>query len=262
MNSGLNKIRPSRKDYSLLHTYGSTSWAGLPDSFSIYDGRTIPNQDENDTRFPFTIPALPNGCTGEAGAFETGLQDGVLYNPQDLYMATPPGNPYTGRDMRAMLQTLIERGVKDANGNLSPKRLAYFNCYGAGAIDDFDACRIGLFINQNEKRGVYIGSYWEWSSNPPAAQLFVPTYSTNAPLHCYLATGWTADGLEVIPWLGGTLGDKGKFYVSREIFNRLMQMPWTGCYTITKQPSNTPVPIGAQAWIDHLTYYIRAIFHA
>jgi len=257
--SGLLKVYPRRKDYSLIPTFGATT-DGLPDTFSVYGNQPIPNQNENDTRFPFLIPPLPEGCTGEAGAFESGIQDGTLYNPQDLYLATPPGNPYAGRDMRAMLQTLIDRGVKDASGNLSPKRLAYFNCYGAGAIDDFDAARVGIWINQSEKRGVYIGSYWPWGDMPPAANLYVPMYSTTYPLHCYIATGWTPDGLEIIPWIGQHVGDSGKFYVSREIFNSLMAMPYTGAFTITKQPSNAPIPVGYQAIIDHLTYLIRHLF--
>lgn len=261
MKSGLLQIRPDTRDYHFLKTFGATSAAGLPDSFSIYDGRAIPNQNQNDARFPFTIPALPEGCTGESGAFETGIQDGVLYNPQDLYLATPPGDAYSGRDIRQMLQTLISRGVKDANGNLSPKRLAYFNVYGAGAIDDFDSARIAVWINQDEKRGVYIGSYWGWGDSPPTADLYVPDYSTSDPLHCYIATGWTPDGLEIIPWIGESTGNLGKFYISRDIFNHLMEMPWTGCFTITKQPSSTPVPIGYTAIIDHLTYFIRSRFH-
>lgn len=259
MKSGLNRLYPKRKDYSLLPTFGATN-QGLPDSYSVYDGRTIPNQNENDTRFPFLIPPLPEGCTGEAGAFESGLQDGTLYNPQDLYLNTPPGDAYSGRDLRAMLQTLIDRGVKDANGNLSPKRLVYFNCYGSGAIDDFDAARIGLWVNQNEKRGVYIGSYWPWSDSPPSADLYVPFYTTTYPLHCYIATGWNQDGLEIIPWLGHQVGSNGKFYISREIFNNLMAMPYTGCFTITKQPSNTPIPVGWQAVTDHLIYLVQHLF--
>lgn len=259
--TGLLPIKPDRRDFSLLHSYGSTS-QGLPDTFSVYSGQAIPDQNVNDTRFPFLIPPLPEGCTGEAGAFESGIQDGTLYNPQDLYLNTPPGDAYSGRDLRTMLQTLITRGVKDANGNLSPKRLAYFNCYGAGAIDDFDAVRIGLYINQSEKRGVYIGSYWPWGENPPAANLYVPMYSTAYPLHCYIATGWTEDGLEIIPWLGENRGNKGVFYISRGIFNSLMAMPYTGCFTITRQPSSTPVPIGMQAVIDNLVYYIRHLWDA
>lgn len=262
MKSGLTHIRPDTRDYSLLPTYGAlgTGAEGLPESFSIYDGRTIPNQDQADTRFPFTIPPLPVGCTGESGAFESGIQDGALYNPQDLFLATPPGDAYAGRDIRQMLQTLISRGVKDANGNLSPKRLAYLNCYGSGKIDDFDAARIGIWINQAEKRGIYIGSRWAWGDTPPAAQLYVPQYSSSDPLHCYIATGWTPDGLEVIPWIGESVGNKGVFYLSRQIYNSLMAMPYTGAFTITKLPSSTPIPVGYQAVIDHLIYYIKERF--
>lgn len=266
MKSGLLRINPHRKDWSLLHTFGALEApTGLPDNFSLYNGQIIPNQEQNDTRFPFLIPPLPEGCTGESGAFETGLQDGVIYNPQDLYLATPPGDPYSGRDMRDMLNTLINRGVKDANGNLSPKRVAYFNCYGSGAIDDTDAVRIALFINQWEKRGVYIGSQWCWGDAPPAAFLYAPTLSAGNPLHCYIATGWMTFGgdvyLEIIPWLGMASGEQGRFYVKREYYNQLMATPYSGAFTITKVLGVSPVPIGVQAYVDHLVYYIRSLFH-
>lgn len=266
MKSGLTTIQPHSTDYSLLHTFGaiSTGPEGLPANFSNYDGEAIPDQDQNDTRFPFLIPPLPEGCTGEAGAFDTGLQDGVLYNPQDLYLNTPPGDG-GGRDMRSMLSVLINRGVKDAQGNLSPKRTAYFNCYGAGAIDDFDAARIALWINQYEKRNVYIGSYWYWGDMPPTTLTVPASFNTvGIPMHCYLATGWMTWGgqlyLEVIPWVGETLGEQGRFYMSRPLYNALMGQPGTAAFTITKTISQTPVPIGVQAIIDNLIYTIRQLF--
>lgn len=272
MKSGLNPVRPDTRDYSLLHTFGglTTEPAGLPDNFSLYAGQAIPNQNQPDSRFPFSVPSLPEGCTGESGAFETGMQDGVLYNPQDLYLATPPGDPYSGRDLRAMLGTLISRGVKDANGNLSPKRTAYFNCYGAGAIDDFDAARIALWINQWEKRGVYLGTYWYWG-DAPSTTLTVPSFNTSgATMHCYIATGWMTWGgtqyLEIIPWIGMDIGEKGRFWLSRDIYNKLMDQPYTGAMTVTKTLGTTPIPIGLTALADHAVYalnqFIRNLFSA
>ena len=82
------------------------------------------------------------------------------------------------------------RGNLKPDGSFGPKRLAYFNCYGAGAIDDFDAARIGTYINQRERRGVFVGSWWYFGSTfaaePPAPSFDI----REAALHCYLVTGW------------------------------------------------------------------------
>lgn len=268
MKSGLAKIKPDRKDYSLLHTFGATTTdpEGLPASFSIYDGQPIPNQNAIDTRFWPALPPMPEGCTGEAGAFVAGIQDNKLYNPQDLYLNTPPGGAQGGRDMRSMLQTLIDRGPRAADGTFGPKRTAYFNCYGAGKIDDFDAARIGLWINQYEKRSVFIGSYWYWNT-APLATLPLPSFNTaNIPLHCYIAVAWTtdADGTEyllVIPWVGMEAGNAGVFRLSRVLFNALMAQPNTGCFTETELGSTTPVPIGVLANWDHIVYSLTQFIH-
>ncbi len=259
MNSGLNKIKPDKRDFSILHSFGALAGDPtlLPDSFSIYDGRPIPDQDSLDTRFTPNIPPLFEGCTGETAAFDSGIQDGKLYNPQWIYQNTPPKDN-SGRDIRAALQFLIDNGPEQ-NGI---KRTAYFNVYAAGKIDDFDAARIALWINQNEKRGVWIGSTWFWGAGPPAANLYVPDYSqmSKFPLHCYLCTGWTPDGLEVIPWTGEQAGNVGRYNMSRDIFNNLMKLPWSGSFTITKVSGIQPIPIGYIAIIDHLTAFIRNLF--
>lgn len=266
MKSGLSKIRPDRRDYSLLHTFGGTT-AGLPDSFRVYDGRAIPNQDMPDTRFTPALPALFYGCTGETATFDAGIQDNDLYNPQDTYLHTPPYSTDQGRDIRTVFATLINRGPYTALNTPGPLRRAYFNCYGSGAIDDFDAARIGLWINQNERRGVWVGSYWypEFMS-PVNGILPLPSFNTaQATLHCWLIVGWTTINgvayLQGIPWIGENYGDKGIVYVSREIFNALMGQPYTAAYTITKVSSSAPVPIGVTAIIDHLVYFIKNLFH-
>lgn len=265
IQNGLSKIRPDHRDFSLLHTFGYTTTdpRGLPDSFSIYDGRVIPNQNEEDGRFNPALPPLLMGCTGETGAFECGIEDGKLYNPKELYDNTPPGG-VGGREVRAMLERLRTVGPQTADGTRGPRRTAYFNCYGAGPIDDFDAARIGLYINQQEKRGVYIGSWWYWGSRPDTT-LVLPSFDIKeASLHEYLATGWKSlgnmDYLEIIPWLGQEVGENGRFYLSRVLYNALMLQPYTAAYTITKLSGQTPIPIGFQAYIDHLIYFIRSLF--
>ncbi len=134
IKNGLNKISPDRRDLSIVHTFGATMFdvQGLPENFSIYDGRKIPNQNMLDDRFNPPLQALYLGCTAETGTFDAGIQDGELYNPDDMYANTSPGRYDTGRDMRKALKTLVTRGPRKGDGTFGPKRVAYFTCYGAG----------------------------------------------------------------------------------------------------------------------------------
>lgn len=274
MKSGLDKIYPHTADYSLLHSIKASPYGAvvpdpqsLPANFSIYDGRPIPNQDELDDRFTPALRPLPYGCTGESQTFIGGLEDDALYDPADLYFNTPPGTDGVGRDMRASLQTTIDRGYKALDGTLGEQRTAYFNCYGVGAIDDFDAVRIALWINQAERRPVTVGSWWYPEfAKPVNGSVPVPSFDTRqATLHNHIITGWRTldDGtveLESISWQGMNYGLNGLVYVSRVIYNALMGQPWTGAFTLTKATSLTPVPIGVTAIVDHLVYFVRQLF--
>lgn len=270
MKNGLNKVYPDSRDYSLLHSFGAlnTDTSGLPANFSIYGGQIIPNQDLPDMRFIPAVRPLPYGCTGESQTFIGGIEDNNTYAPDDLYDHTPPGVDGQGRDLRSSMKTTIDRGYKQPDGTIGNKRKAYFNCYGAGAIDDFDAVRIALWINQAEKRPVSVGSWWYPEfENPVNGSAQLPSFNTNyATLHNHMITGWRtlADGtieLEDISWQGMDYGQRGLVYFSRAIFNALMAQPYTGAYTVTKNDSTSPVPIGMTAYIDHLIYFIRNLFH-
>lgn len=286
MESGLDKIAPHRKDFSLVKTYGMVAGdaAGLPENFSIYDGRDIPNQNALDYRFTPPVKILPYGCVGETGSFDSGIQDGKVYRPDVPYLNTYPYSETVGRDMRVVMQALIDAELLvTQEGTKGPKRLAYFNCYGASKIDDFDAVRLALYVNQSEKRGVWVGSWWfpdfanhqEWQPDGTVTStpltdgiLAIPrNWSTNvAALHAHLVTGWrTINGvvyLESLSWQGMQYGDKGKVYFSRELYNALMKQPWTGAFTITKyKGADSPVPVGLQAIADHIAYFIRNLFN-
>ncbi len=270
IQSGLNKILPHRKDFSFLHSFGAIGYdiQTLPEDFTIYDGRPIPNQNAIDTRFTPGRRPIPYGCTGETQTFAAGLEDTDLYLPDDFYFATPPGTDGEGRDLRASLETTTSRGFMKVGGTIGNKRTAYFTCYGAGAIDDFDAARIAIYINQSEKRGVSVGSWWYEQEFGQPVNFILPTPSFNTQLgtlHNWLITGWKdINGepyLEVISWQGTEYGNNGIVYMSRAIFNALMAQPYTGAYTITKVTSQTPIPIGMQAYVDHLVAFIRQLFH-
>lgn len=267
LSPGLEKIKPDRRDYSILHTYGVTPFdaKGLPSHFSIYNNIPIPNQNDLDTRFsPPGIP-LPFGCTAETATFDASIQDGELYDPFYTYVNTPPGTMNTGRDMRLTLSALKNGFLRNNASVKGVPRKAYFNVYGTSKIDDYDAAKIAIWINQGEKRGVWIGTWWYWSTAPEGI-LQIPSFRiSEATLHCWLITGWTTingkEYLEGIPWIGKYFGDNGKVYVSREIYNALMGQPYTGAFTITKFAGNAPIPVGFAAIVDHLVYFLRSIFY-
>lgn len=269
IESGLNKIKPDRRDLSVVHTYGALyDEKGLPKGFSMYDGRKIPDQRTFDWRFTPPVRPLPMGCTAETGSFETGIADKEIYRPDLLYDNTAPYRDGEGRDIRVLLKTIIEKDtLVAADGTIGPRRKAYFNCYGSGKIDDFDAARLGLAINQHEPRGIYIGTHWypEFGSTKKDGIMPLPSFNTNeSSLHCWLGTGWDstykADYLEGISWQGDEYGKKGLHYIERAHYNALMQQPWTGAFTITKLGGDTPVPIGVQALIDHVVYWLLNLF--
>lgn len=262
IQGGLCKIAPHRTDYSLLHTFGATT-EGLPFSFSIYDGSTIPNQNDFDERFAPAVRPLSMGCTAETTTFIAGIEDGAVYRPDDFYFATPPGTDGQGRDLREALKTAQTVGFTRVDGVKGFKKGDYYNCYGAGEIDDFNAARIALWINQQEKRGVSVGSWWypEWSKTLAGGILPTPSFNTKtASLHNWLIVGWEGDYLIAIPWLGHTYGNNGTMKIHRTLYNALMAQPYTAAFTLATTPPTGAVSIGLVAIIDHLVYFIRSLF--
>lgn len=269
MKPGLTKILPDHRDYSFVPTFGATiTPADLPENFSIYDGRPIPNQNQLDTRFIPAVRPLSMGCTAEECTFNAGLEDGATYPPDDFYFATPPGTDGVGRDIRDALNTAQNRGFKLADGTIGKKRGPFFNCYGSGKIDDVDAARIALWVNQAEKRGVSIGSFWYSEFTYDVGKdgvLPVPSFNTNeAELHNYICTGWKTIGgvvyLEIIPWIGMLWGFQGLGYMSRDIYNGLMSQPFTGSFTQGPQ-TDAVVTVGLQAYKDHVVYVLTQFIY-
>ena len=271
MKPGLCKIEPDHRDYSLLHTFaaGLPDPEGLPPNFSIYDGRPIPNQNALDDRFSPAHRPLPMGCTAEDRTFSAGLEDNELYDPVDFYFATPPGTDGEGRDMRMAFSVAYNRGFKRPDGTIGAQRGPYFNVYGSGTIDDFTAAKIAVWLHQQFKIPVSVGSFWYFEYRQPSltGSLPLPSFdTTRATLHDWIVTGWRTlpDGteeLECISWQGNDYGLSGLVYMSRPIFNASMQQPWTGSFIQPPQTGQPPITIGVQAYIDHFVYWFRHTFN-
>lgn len=272
-----NLVLPDGRDFDLLRTAQVVpgDLATLPKNFSNYNGEVIPDQRLFDVRFSPPTRPLPNGCVAETGTFDAGIQDGRLYRPDWSYDRTPPYNDQWGRDMRVMLKHQINAGLMDASGNVGNKRRAFFNVYGAGKITDFDAAKIALWINQTEKRNVWVAAWWyaEWEFLNNTGILPLPSFNikngSGTTLHARLITGFDKtykdEYLEEISWQGMDIGHAGRDYISKDIYNASLAQPYTGAFTITKVPPTVPiVSVGVQAHVDHIVYalrqYVRDLF--
>lgn len=265
IQSGLRKIKPHTKDDHFLPSFGAPTYdvADLPKTFSLYDNRPIPNQNREDTRFTPSLSPMPYGCTGETTTFICGLQDKKLYNPQYTYSITPPYDN-GGRDIRDSLKTTIDTGLKDDKGVVGGKRTRYGHVYASGKIDDFDAQRIALYLNQ---RAISVGTFWYPEfMNAEGGYLPVPSFDMKqGSLHNYAIVGWTTLGeeyLEVIPWIGQQWAWNGRGYISRAIFNKLINQPYTGSFVLYDlADGKAPTTLGFQAILDNITAFIRNLFH-
>lgn len=266
MKSGYKKTYYSRKDYDLFKTKGVKFGAILPDSYSVYKGLRIPNQQVPDGNFTPPVPALPYGCTSYAQCELCGNEDGVLYNP--LYIESfTHSNTSGGADVRTVLDVVVKNGVQDASGNINKNHPAYFAIRSAGKIDAFDAARLAMLSTSTENRGVSVGSpYWlQFRAVGPNGILPSPDYNLQyASWHNWIIEGWkTIDG---VPYLicqmlqGDSYGDKGFVYMSREIFNATTAVPGSVMFTIDKLMPGETIQTVDMNIVEMIVNFIRNLF--
>lgn len=259
IESGLCKIPYDRRDYDFHKTFGVASLPAFPTEYSTDLNQWMPDQN---------AMGAPYGCTGFSGADSCADEDGVLYDPLDLYRATPPGRDGEGRDMRAMLDTLRKRGLKRWLLQEDPafKRTAYFQIKASGFIDSFDAIRLAMLSTRDEHRAVIAGVPWY-----PEFQVIGQSGIMKMPLdfslsrvswHAVKIAGWTTINntsyLLVKSWQGQTYGDRGWAYMPRELANVLLNISGAAAFTVTKvKPTDVQrVDFQVVAWI---VSYVRSL---
>jgi hypothetical protein len=99
---GLDKIRPDHRDFDFHLSFGSpTSLPSFPLEYCTDLNLWMPSQN---------AMALPLGCTGFAGADAAADEDGVLYDPGDLYRRTPPGTDVKLPRFRGVFDGFVDYG--------------------------------------------------------------------------------------------------------------------------------------------------------
>lgn len=236
MKYGYKKVFTDRRDADFHKSFGSTNFdtKTLPLNYSADAGLTMPDQNAD---------GYPYGCTGYTSADLCTDEDGVIYDPADTYLNTPPGGTTDGRALRDSLKVLTTRGPRTKSGQFGTKRSYYYNIRSTGyLLDWFDAIRVALYITQSEKRSASIGIPWFPEFESPTIDGRLPeniVFNWNrAGGHNAKIAGWKMIGdqpyLIVKSWQGKNYGDQGWCYMSRTLTNTLLNMPYTEVFTVTK----------------------------
>lgn len=202
----------------------------FPDEF-LTDAK-LTNPSQNDDGFP-------EGCTGYTQSELCQDEDHRIYDPAFTYEKTlmmdnlPPGSPC---DIRTSLKSTIVYGVKNDTETeqdaLTHRRGNYFNVQKT--TDWYDGIKQAIYTGG---RSVSVGTPWFWGDRPPAVLTAPAKYTWNGyPGHNWKICGWKKyKGVEFLvgkAWTGRSTGDQGFVYISREIINPLMNMPYTGAFTV------------------------------
>ncbi len=267
---GLKLKFTDHRDYDLLKTFGAANFDtnGLPDKYLSDAGLTMPNQNEDGFIF---------GCTGYAQTELCTDEDRVVYDAGEFYLNTPPGGKSVGRDLRSSLKLLTSRGPRDHQGNLGPKRTAYYNIRSTGILDWFDAIRVALWITQDERRSSSIAIPWFKEFHAVGRDGICPetvNFSwSNASGHNAKCAGWTRTNtagqmirngevfLAVKSWQGKEFGDNGWCYWSRPLANSVFNMNYTEAFTVTKMvgvPQTVNLEV-VEKLISYVLYLLRKL---
>lgn len=231
LKPGIVPERYDLRDRSFERTLGSVSPRNLPDEYLADRTGEFPDQNADN---------YPQGCTGYTQNDLGQNELNAKFDPAYVYINTltlanlPPHSPCQVRDS---LKAVRMWGLQPREGGnaLEYKRGAYFS---VDKVDGsyFEGVRSALWLNRLEHRTVSVGSPWFWGTILPTGGIFpMPKKFKWINGHNWEVVGWkTLEGkphLICKAWVGPNWGDKGYGYMSKEIFDKLMNVSGTSIYT-------------------------------
>lgn len=255
---------PQRTTYITDDNYIYAQVQDVTTSPQTFERQVYNLEVEGDNSYIANGVAVHN-CSGFTQGDLIADQEGVIIDPGEIYRDTPPYRNDTGRDLRTSLKRICSKPSKYylKDGEAKP-RSGYYNVRPSGKIDAFDAVRIAIWVNQQEKRSVSVGSSWFWFNPPKGIAEPQKSYAwTGALGHNYKISGWKMiDGVMYLrgkPWQGDKWGDKGWIYFNREVFNKLMKVRGNEAFTV----ADDSAPVQTIDWniIDTLVNFIRELFN-
>lgn len=238
---GLRPIEKRKTNYSFPRTFGAVQPPVFPDYYNTDAGFGFPNQNAD---------GLPNGCTGYAQSELCQDEDKVLYKPYFTYDKTlfiegskngEPCNIYDSLDSTRVYGVQRDTETTDEEA-LKHKRGQYYQVERTNGLDYFDALRSALWVNRGANRSISIGSPWYPEFQNPIKGIVNTVDTENGwdvfSGHNYKICGWKTIGgkpyLIVKPWCGPFYGDEGFAYFSREVINKLFNVPGVAAFTLAQ----------------------------
>lgn len=226
---GLLKLEKDERDFNSVNFFGLMNVKDLPDEY-IAGKPLVKNQGATDL------------CTAYAVTSASELQEEVELNPQYQFAKIKQimGDPEPwGADLRSACKSAVKFGslketdcpeelkkhrswvawppVKDKEAEKHQKK-SYFVVGSMG--DVFDSIRVALWQNRAIKGVIITGANWryEWTSAPNGR---IPEkYGDDGFPHAFIIIGWIGEHLIAQLSNSEDVGDKGRFYIKRNIANK------------------------------------------
>lgn len=247
---GLKKTEYDPRDFSHQKTFGSMAQV-LPDEYIV---GSCPVKNQMGSEF----------CTAFASYVLAALEDVADYSPEWFFAKEVEETGQTdGQDLRTSCKVATKYGFLPQNMasmttlNQSPtflsnpanwpfsddlaaannKRESYYRCDGT-----FEQIKQTLF---RTKRAILTGITWYESFTYAPNGIVPEDYTELGGLHCIPIIGFKkingVDYLVVQNSYGDQIGDKGLFYFSEVIFNKVFTEPF---YIFVPKGGQAPEPIG------------------
>lgn len=253
LKSGLKPARIDHRDFDFIKSKRlGGALVAFPDNYSTDAELWMPDQNEGCDLFTPPVPPMPYGCTNYTQCDLLADQDKKLYNPMALEKITR-ANRKQGTDLRTSFKAVLKLYKKD--------HPAFFNVQPdnnrGGHLDWFDAARVAMIVGKMENRAVSVGTQWFRSFNQTENGVIAPpNWQSEYSWHNWAVKGWKViNGQTYLigkPWAGRSYGDGGFCYVSRPLFNALMNAQGSIAYTLDKLLSGeTPerIHVSVAQWL-------------
>ena len=233
LGGGLTPLPKDDRDFLFGAAFGVPSLEELPKSFKVVEPLVITDQGSSDL------------CTAFATTNSSWRQEGEPLSPgysfqktklllgdykswgADLRTACKVHVKFGGLPIRSAPYALSRNGRDTVSNpdNWGPqydvlaaphRKKAYFKV--SGPYDMFDNIRATLWLNRGERRTVVAGIKWRqsWTKN---AKIPESGYEDDGFGHAFEVVGWDGEYLIAPLTNGNKIGDKGVFYIPRNVVN-------------------------------------------
>lgn len=260
---GMIETPKDGRDFSFGAAYTLEKPKNLPEEYEI---QTLGIKDQGQS----------NKCTAYAGEVASEAQEGLILNPDWKYaqiLKRLGKTKDTGSDLRTMCQSFVDDGsiandemdtslkvrnpldwrtwpISYAQTAQMHRKKSFFDV--EGPYDAFDNFRTIIAKN---KEIIVTGVRWRrnWLSSSMGNGVIPPEEIGGGYLHALAITGWKqVEGEPRIiaqnSW-GKKMGDKGRFYYNREVFNR--EFTFGGFTFVDISPQEAKYHLDNKLKVDH-----------